>query len=79
MASFAESQSVFMLTYVVAGSEKIQNSGEVIYGLFLNNHQFITCGEGYIENPNLAFFPYSIDNLSIRSDPKPDPVPPPKE
>ena len=32
-----------------------------------------------MEKPNLAFFPYSIESLSISSDPKPEPVPPPNE
>ena len=32
-----------------------------------------------MEKPNLAFFPYSIESLSISNDPKPEPVPPPNE
>ena len=32
-----------------------------------------------MENPSFDFLPYSTDNLSMRRDEKPDPVPPPNE
>jgi hypothetical protein len=32
-----------------------------------------------MENPSFAFLLYSMESLSISSDPNPEPVPPPKE
>ncbi|KAH3679985.1 hypothetical protein WICPIJ_008461 [Wickerhamomyces pijperi] len=48
----------------------------VLYG---STTEVETCGPGYTANSNLAFLPYSKDNCSNSKEPKPEPVPPPKE